>query len=75
MRWLVLAVLCLGSSTFLLGSTEAQAFGWYRTYGDYAVALPGCYRFPSPRWNFAAAHYNTYPRFRHGGYGRLSGCR
>jgi hypothetical protein len=68
MRWLILTVLmlCVAAHTILLSSTQAHAFGWYRTYGDYAAAAPGCYRFHSRRWNYAAAYYFTYLRYRPG---------
>jgi hypothetical protein len=77
MRKLVVAILCLGGSGLALGSTEAHALGWYRTHGDYAVAAPGCYHFRSPRWNYAAAYYQTYSRsakYRRGHVHRC-GCR
>jgi hypothetical protein len=72
MRRLGLAALCAGSCT-VLATIEAQAFGWYRTHGDYAVASPGCYRFRNPGWNYDAAYYRTYHRYR--SHSRTCRCR
>ena len=72
MRRLILAALCIGTY-ILISKNEAHAFGWYRTHGDSVVASPGCYRFRSPRWNYDAAYYQTYHRYR--AYGRKCRCR
>lgn len=73
MRRLVLAVLVIGCSTFVLGNREASAFGWYRKDGDFAYhAGPGLYCWRGPRWNFAAAYYQSY-RYRRV-YGRKCRC-
>jgi hypothetical protein len=63
MRRLIVAALCVGSCT-VLTSFEARALGWYRSHGDYLVASPGCYRFRSPGWDYDAAYYRTYHRYR-----------
>jgi hypothetical protein len=53
-RLLVLAILAIACTTFVLGSTKATAFGWYRPNGH------GYYCFRGPRWDYAAAFYQSY---------------
>lgn len=68
MRRLLAALVCVGG-WMGSGVGDAHAFGWYRKHGDYVVAARGCYHFRSPRWNYAAAYYQTYAR----SYGRYRG--
>ena len=51
----VFAILTIGCGTLAFTTLPAAAFGWYRpnepTIGYYG---------PGPRWNFAAAYYQSY---------------
>jgi hypothetical protein len=61
-----LALLALSVVMAAFGSTEASAFGLYRKDGIWIVQTrPGCYYFRGPRWDYAAAYYQSY-RYRRG---------
>lgn len=51
----VFAILTIGCGTLAFTTLPAAAFGWYRP-NEPTIAYCG----PGPRWNFAAAYYQTY---------------
>jgi hypothetical protein len=80
-----LASLTIVISTVLLGSSPASASGlvWYRKDGIVLYhAEDSCYRWRGPRWDYAAAYYQSYgyrravrPAYRRGGIHRPKcGC-
>jgi hypothetical protein len=74
MRRLILAILAIACTTFILGNTKASAFGWDRPFGWYRPNGNGYYCFRGPRWDYAAAYYQSYSHHRRA-YGRACDCR